>query len=213
MKPIFVLMLSLLTINAYSSVCTDVLDDSIVEIANCRLSNQNKKCPELQNQYESLSTLSLARHLLKLPEAINVETVVDLRGEDIISFLKENDKAIKGSLLFYAHRFNASYGSNGPRAAAYSNQFYSNVIHFADENYQDYFLRYVRILNREIPWAEIRNLEKGLSLGELTSSLNDLSQNKCQKMMKRYGFRISWKDVMREALDNHFKNILEKAKN
>ena len=80
---------------------------------------------------------------------------------------------------------------------------------FIDQNYQDYYMRYIRILDREIPWEEIRKIEKGLNFGQVLGSLNDLNSNHCEKLLRRYKLEITWKDLARETLDNYFQNLLK----
>lgn len=209
MKTFFFVALAIFQVNSYASLCTDMMDEKILTIANCRHKHKNE-CSDLQSEYESLSTLSKARHLLKLAEVMDDTEADHLRGDELVSFLNKHHDSTKGKLLSFDMKH--FYGGGLPLPVTYSKSYYKNIVQFFDTSHEDYFLRYVRILNREIPWEEINKLEKGLTFGEIKSSLKELNSSKCPMLMKRYGLRISWKDVAREALDNHFKNILKKSR-
>lgn len=226
MKKLFFLISLLTSLPLYAFTCTEFLEKKIINIHSCRYGGFHKvDCPKIFNQYESFKSLMKATWPLKLNSVLTqnsshipqsyevsyaqIKDIQDLRGKEIKNYFKTYHKQIRNSVLGNVE-YNVFRGLSSEHK--YGKSFFPDFFRYIDKNYQDYFMRYVRILNREIPWDELEKIEKGLSLGEVLISLEDLNQNKCSFLMERYGLKITWQDVARETIDNFFKNLLSQKK-
>jgi hypothetical protein len=218
MKVLFLFFILTVQLNAYAQVCSDIMWSGFAKTYHCRFIRIESDCaqhisnvPKLSDLSDTIWMLSLSNIRQKLdPEIQRMKNsyleIDEIRNKNIRVFLRQNKDLIDRSFYMVPDKHVMFFGQE--KRFMYSTKTAEKFFKFIDKNYQEYFLRYVPYLRREMPWDQIEKLEKGLSFEQALDALAEINTNGCTNLLRRYKLMITIEDLGRAVLDHHFRSLI-----